>query len=79
MGNVPPVDVMRNGSVDDVINSVKSCIKKGADNKMGFICATGCATPANSPKENLDAFVYAVQKYGKDAKIGEIPQAVFND
>ena len=79
MGNVPPVDVMRNGSVDDVINSVKSCIKKGADNKMGFICATGCATPAKTPKENLDAFVYAVQKYGKDAKIGEIPQAVFKD
>ncbi|WP_297280846.1 uroporphyrinogen decarboxylase family protein [uncultured Anaerococcus sp.] len=77
MGNVPPVEVMRNGSIDDVIESVKQCIKDGADNKNGYICATGCGTPAGTPKENLDAFVYAVQKYSKNAKIGEVPEAVW--
>lgn len=77
MGNVPPVEVMRNGSIDDVIEAVKTCIKKGADNKNGYICATGCGTPAGTPKENIDAFVYAVRKYSKDAKIGQIPQAVY--
>lgn len=79
IGNVPPVEVMRNGSIDDVIEAVKSCIKKGADCKNGYICATGCGTPAGTPKENLDAFVYAVNKYSKDAKLGEIPEAVWED
>lgn len=77
MGNVPPVDVMKNGSVDDVIEAVKKCIKDGADNKKGYICATGCATGVGTPKENLDAFVYAVQKYSKDAKIGQVPDALY--
>ena len=77
MGNVPPVDVMRNGSIDDVIESVKTCIKKGADCKHGYICATGCGTGPGTPKENIDAFVYAVRKYSKDAKLGEMPGAIY--
>lgn len=76
IGNVPPVEVMRNGSIDDVIEAVKTCIKKGADNKNGYICATGCGTPAGTPKENIDAFIYAVRKYSKDAVIGQMPEAV---
>ena len=33
VGNIPPVEVMRYGKVDDVIESVKTCIKKAADAK----------------------------------------------
>ena len=79
LGNVPPVDVMHYGSIDDVIEAVKTCIKEGADSKNGYICATGCGTPIGTPQENLDAFVYAVNKYSKDAKLGEIPEAVWED
>lgn len=79
IGNVPPVDVMRYGSIDDVIKAVKDCIKKGADAKSGYILSTGCATPAGTPQENIDAFVYAAWKYGADAKLGEIPKAVWGD
>ena len=68
---------MRNGSIDDVIESVKTCIKKGADCKHGYICATGCGTGPGTPKENIDAFVYAVRKYSKDAKLGEMPEAIY--
>lgn len=77
MGNLPPVDVMKNGTIDDVIDAVKVCIKKGADAKNGYILATGCGTPAETPKENVDAFVYAVRKYSKDARINEMPKALY--
>lgn len=78
VGNVPPVEVMLNGSIDDVIESVKDCIKKAADAKNGYIAATGCGSPVGTPIENLDAFIYAINKYGKDAKLGEMPKAVYN-
>ena len=67
VGNIPPVEVMRYGSIDDVIESVKTCIKKAADAKNGYIAATGCGSPVGTPIENLDAFIYAINKYGKNA------------
>lgn len=79
MGNVPPVEVMRYGSIDDVIKSVRECIIKGADSKSGYICSTGCGTPIGTPQENIDAFTYAVWKYSADAKLGEIPKAVWEN
>lgn len=79
IGNIPPVEVMRYGSIDEVIEAVRLCIRKGADAKNGYICATGCATPAGTPQENIDAFIYAVSKYGANAKLGEMPEAAFID
>lgn len=76
VGNIPPVEVMRYGSIDDVIKSVKTCIKKAADAKCGYIAATGCGSPVKTPIENLDAFIYAINKYGKNAKLGEMPEAI---
>lgn len=76
VGNAPPVEVMRFGSPDDVIESVKECIKKAADAKSGYITATGCGCPVHTPKENLDAFIYAINKYGKNAKLGEMPESI---
>lgn len=76
VGNVAPVEVMRYGSIDDVIEAVKTCIKKAADAKSGYIAATGCGSPVGTPIENLDAFIYAINKYGKNAKIGQMPEAI---
>lgn len=76
VGNVAPVEVMRYGSIYDVIEAVKTCIKKAADAKSGYIAATGCGSPVGTPIENLDAFIYAINKYGKDAKIGQMPEAM---
>lgn len=73
MGNVPPVDVLRNGSIDDVIVSVKNCIQKGATSPKGYILASGCQVAIGTPRENLEAFIYAARTYGKGAKIGEMP------
>ena len=76
VGNVAPVEVMRYGSIDDVIEAVKTCIKKAADAKNGYIAATGCGSPVGTPIENLDAFIYAINKYGNNAKIGQMPEAI---
>lgn len=76
VGNVPPVDVLRNGTIDDVIESVKDCISKGATSPNGYILSSGCQVPIGTPKENLDAFFYAAAKYGQGAKIGEMPKGM---
>ena len=75
-GNVPPVDVMLYGTIDDVINSCKECIKKCADSPKGFILATGCQLPIGTPEENVDAFIYAARKYGRGAKLGQMPKGI---
>ncbi|RGY81692.1 uroporphyrinogen decarboxylase family protein [Dorea sp. AM58-8] len=75
-GNIPPVDVMLNGSIDDVIEAVRTTIAKAADSPNGFMLMTGCQVPMGTPKENMDAYVYAAQKYGAGAKLGKIPEAL---
>jgi MtaA/CmuA family methyltransferase len=80
LGNVPPVEVLRQGTIDDVIESVKDCICKGATSPKGYTLATGCQVPLGTPRENLEAFVYAARKYGRDAKVGELPKGLcFSD
>lgn len=74
-GNVPPVDVMMLGSIDEVIESARICIIKGASNPSGFMLMSGCQVPAGTPIENMIAFRYAARVYGANAKIGRVPEA----
>lgn len=74
VGNVPPVYVLKFGSIDDVIKSVKDCIQKCAVSPKGYILSTGCSVAMGTPKENLEAYIYAAKIYGKGARrIGEMP------
>ena len=75
-GNVPPVDVMRNGSIDDVIEAVKISLRTGAENPKGFMLNTGCQVSMGVPLENMDAFFYAARKYGAGARIGRMPKGM---
>lgn len=76
VGNVPPVDVMLLGTIDDVIASCRECIAKGADSPKGYTLGTGCQVPIGTPRENFDAFIYAARKYGRGAKLGEMPKGI---
>lgn len=76
-GNVPPVEVMRNGSIDDVIEAVKICLEKGSDNPKGYTLGIGCQLPVETPLENLHAFIYAARKYGGGAKLGCKPKGLY--
>lgn len=75
-GNVPPIYVMKQGTIDDVIKSCKECIMKCADSPAGFILNTGCQLPIGTPKANVEAFIYAAREYGKGARLGHMPKGM---
>lgn len=70
-GNVPPTTVLRNGTIDDVIESVKECLIKGSDSPCGYSLAVGCQVPLGTPRENLEAYIYAARRYGRGAQKGK--------
>jgi MtaA/CmuA family methyltransferase len=78
-GNIPPVEIMKYGNIDDVVESVKECIKKGSDSPKGYILWSGCEIPMGTPKENLYAYIYAAKKYGRGAQIGKICKGVLEE
>ena len=75
-GNVPPVDVMKEGTIDEVIASCRECLEKCADNPAGYILNTGCQLPIGTPKANVEAFIYAARKYGRGARLGKMPRGL---
>lgn len=70
-GNVDPVSIIRNGTVQDVDKAVKSCIEKAADNPKGYIVGVGCYIPSESPIENIKTIIKATKKYSSGIRIGE--------
>ena len=65
MGNVDPVGVMLLGTPEQVEQDVKRCFGIMYDSPKGYILSAGCEVPANTPDENLDAFMAAGRYYGK--------------
>lgn len=64
-GNVPPVDVLRFGTPQDVLRSSKECIRKAWDSPGGFTLTSGCQTPMDTPAENLQALMDAARIFGR--------------
>lgn len=65
-GNVPPVDVVMDGTRDEIFAAVRKCIKLGRHAKMGYRLSTGCEVPMHTPPEKVDWFMEAANKYGKN-------------
>lgn len=78
-GNVPPVEILKCGNIDEVIQSVRDCIQKASDSPMGYALAAGCQVPPGTPRENLYAYIYAARKYGRGAKKGELCKGLFDE
>ena len=76
IGNVDPVDLLRNGTPEDMKNEVIRCLSEAADNPCGFVLSPGCTTPVGTPKENLVALMNAAATYGKGAKKGVMPEGM---
>ena len=76
VGNVAPVDVMLNGTIDDVIETCKQCIIKGSEAENGYTLGTGCQVPIGTSRENFDAFIFAARKYGRGARKGMLPLGI---
>ena len=54
LGNVATVDVLRNGSVQDVIDTVTKCSQDAGDL---YIVGAGCEVPRDTPEENMLALL----------------------
>lgn len=63
-GNIPPVKVIRDGSLKDIEDYAKKCIKEGYDNPKGFVLSSGCQIPMGTKEENVQAMMDAARKYG---------------
>lgn len=78
IGNVSPVDVILNGTSEEVVEEVKKCILQGADNPRGFTLSPGCTIPIGSSKENLITMMNAATLYGSNAQKGCLPEGILN-
>lgn len=54
LGNVATVEVLRNGTVQDVIRTVSKCSEDAGDL---YIVGAGCEVPRDTPQENLTALL----------------------
>jgi uroporphyrinogen decarboxylase len=64
MGNIDPVSVFKDGTVDDMRKTVADLLDKMKD-YPNFVLSSGCDTPPHTPIENIDAFFQALDDYNK--------------
>lgn len=64
MGNVKPSEVMLQGTPEDVRKASIDCIKEAYDNPKGFILASGCSLPTETPLRNIKAMMDTVRAIG---------------
>ncbi|MFC1885938.1 uroporphyrinogen decarboxylase family protein [Thermodesulfobacteriota bacterium] len=63
IGNIPPL-LFINGTREEIEAAVKTCLETSVGQK-GYILASGCAIPPQTPLENLEYFMEAAKKYGR--------------
>ena len=62
-GNIDPVNLLLNGTVEQVKEDARKRLEIGMKAK-GFILSSACALAPGTPEENLDALYDIVEKYG---------------
>lgn len=72
MGNVKPSEIMLQGTPADVRKAVIECVKEAYDNPKGFIVASGCSLPTETPFANIDAMLDAVREIGYPVNINNL-------
>ncbi len=68
MGNVPPSEVLLQGTKEDVRKAVRRCVAQAFDNPKGLIVASGCSLATETPFENIHAMLDAVREIGWPVK-----------
>jgi uroporphyrinogen decarboxylase len=75
MGNVSPSEIMLQGTPAQVREAVCECISQAHDNPKGFIVASGCSLPVETPFQNIDAMLDAVREVGWPVHTKELETA----
>jgi uroporphyrinogen decarboxylase len=65
MGNIKPTETFFQGTPADVENEARLLIETVGDNPAGFILASGCEIPVDTPPENIHAMMRAAETYGR--------------
>lgn len=78
-GNVVPVDVLKNGTAQDIMGNVKQCILDAADNPKGYNLCPGCTTPVGTSTDNMITFMNAAAIYGRGARKGYLPKGILQE
>lgn len=63
-GNVDPVQILLNGTPEEIRLAVRRCIEAGKQAKKGYVLATGCDIPETTPVTQVDCFMQAAREYG---------------
>jgi uroporphyrinogen decarboxylase len=64
MGNVRPSEIMLQGTPAHVRQAVIACIAQAWDSPKGFIVASGCSLPTETPFDNIRAMMDTVTEIG---------------
>ena len=59
------------GTPADVAQAVEKMVAEGSRNPSGFVAATGCEVPVETPPENVRAFVRAAREAGRNPDYGK--------
>ena len=70
-GNIDPVEIIKNGSVEDIERETLNCIVKAIDSKKGYTVCPGCQIPKYTPEKNIHAIIDTVRKHTRGAVIGK--------
>lgn len=62
-GNVDPVEVVMNGTKEEIEEAVWFCIAAGSNAKNGYTLATGCDIPDTTKPEQIEFFMDAARNY----------------
>ena len=68
MGNVHPSAIMLQGTTADVRQATLACLREASDNPKGFIVASGCSLPTETPFANIHAMLDTVRQVGWPVK-----------
>ncbi len=64
MGNIHPSEIMLQGAPADVRRAVFNCISQAGTSPKGYIVASGCSLPTETPAANIQAMMDAVREIG---------------
>lgn len=62
-GNVDPVNIVMNGTKEEITNAVHACIASGQKSKKGYTLATGCDLPHTTAFQKIDWFMEAARTF----------------
>ncbi|MHC4714252.1 MAG: uroporphyrinogen decarboxylase family protein [Planctomycetota bacterium] len=63
MGNVRPTETLLESTPEEVKAEALECLRAASGSPSGFILASGCEVPIETPGENIDALFEAAREY----------------